>query len=260
MIFNEKLRMLRKEKGLSQEDLADLVGVSRQAMSKWESGQTYPEMDKVVMLSEIFGVTIDSMVKDKETEKDDENDVSAPFWMVRGQRYERKSKRMLFGLPLLHVNIGYGRKVKGIVAVGNRATGIIAVGLVAKGIVSVGVLSLGIFSFGSLCIGLLSIGAAAIGLMAGGAIAVGYLAFGAIAIGVVSFGACAVASQVAVGAVAIGKVAIGREAIGSTTLITNASDIASSDITAAQVRAAIAKECPSLGRWLVDLIAFFFNK
>ena len=46
MKFNEKLIKLRKEKGLSQEGLADKLDVSRQSVSKWESGQTYPEIDK----------------------------------------------------------------------------------------------------------------------------------------------------------------------------------------------------------------------
>lgn len=64
MDFGEKLRTLRREKGLSQEELANMVGVSRQAMSKWESNQTQPELDKLILLSGIFDVTVDSMIKD----------------------------------------------------------------------------------------------------------------------------------------------------------------------------------------------------
>jgi transcriptional regulator with XRE-family HTH domain len=69
MEFNEKLRKLRKEKGLSQEELADIIGVSRQALSKWESGSSYPEMEKLIALSGLFGVTIDSLVKDSDLKK-----------------------------------------------------------------------------------------------------------------------------------------------------------------------------------------------
>ena len=48
MKFNEKLQKLRKEKGMSQEALADELGVSRQAVSKWENGQVYPETEKLI--------------------------------------------------------------------------------------------------------------------------------------------------------------------------------------------------------------------
>ena len=64
MKFNEKLQSLRKEKGLSQEELANLLEVSRQAVSKWESGQTYPEMDKLLSLCKIFGCTLDELTND----------------------------------------------------------------------------------------------------------------------------------------------------------------------------------------------------
>ena len=46
--FSENLKKIRKEQNLSQEELADQLGVSRQAISKWESGQAYPEMDKII--------------------------------------------------------------------------------------------------------------------------------------------------------------------------------------------------------------------
>ena len=59
----ENLKALRKAKGLSQEELADRVGVSRQAVSKWESGQSMPDLDKVILLSEYFSVTTDYLLK-----------------------------------------------------------------------------------------------------------------------------------------------------------------------------------------------------
>ncbi|WP_024832578.1 DUF5680 domain-containing protein [Ruminiclostridium josui] len=69
MKFQDKLQALRKEKGLSQEKLAEAIGVSRQAVAKWEVGQSYPEINKLVALSNYFGVSVDKFVKDY----DDEN-------------------------------------------------------------------------------------------------------------------------------------------------------------------------------------------
>lgn len=57
---------LRKSKGISQEELADKIGVSRQAVSKWESGQSIPELDKIILLSDYYGVTTDYILKGTE--------------------------------------------------------------------------------------------------------------------------------------------------------------------------------------------------
>ncbi len=70
MKFSEKLIKLRKENKLSQEQLADMLDVSRQAVSKWESGQTYPEMDKLLALCKIFKCTLDELTND-DISKDD---------------------------------------------------------------------------------------------------------------------------------------------------------------------------------------------
>lgn len=64
MNLAEKLQQLRKKNNLSQEQLADKLGISRQSISKWESEQSLPESDKIVKLSEIFGVTTDYLLKD----------------------------------------------------------------------------------------------------------------------------------------------------------------------------------------------------
>ena len=69
MKFCEKLQKLRKEKGYSQEQLADLLDVSRQSVSKWESGTTYPEMDKLLSLCKIFDVTLDDLTNDEISDK-----------------------------------------------------------------------------------------------------------------------------------------------------------------------------------------------
>ena len=64
MKFNEKLMSIRKTKGLSQEELGMELQVSRQTISKWESGQSYPDFQRLVMLSDYFYMTLDELVKD----------------------------------------------------------------------------------------------------------------------------------------------------------------------------------------------------
>lgn len=63
MKMGDRIQSLRKTKGLSQEQLAEKIGVSRQAVSKWESEQSIPELDKVMMLSDFFDVTTDYLLK-----------------------------------------------------------------------------------------------------------------------------------------------------------------------------------------------------
>ncbi|MDD2556348.1 MAG: helix-turn-helix transcriptional regulator [Syntrophaceticus sp.] len=63
MNIADRILRLRKVKGISQEELADQVGVSRQAVSKWESQQSVPELEKVIIMSEYFGVTTDYILK-----------------------------------------------------------------------------------------------------------------------------------------------------------------------------------------------------
>lgn len=63
MTFGEKLFKLRKEKGLSQEQLAWQVNTTRQAVSKWENDQGFPETEKLMMLGNIFSVSIDYLLK-----------------------------------------------------------------------------------------------------------------------------------------------------------------------------------------------------
>ena len=69
-MFGENLQKLRKEKNISQEQLAEKLGVTRQSVSKWESGTSYPEMDKIVTLCKIFNCDIDTIInKDVMEEK-----------------------------------------------------------------------------------------------------------------------------------------------------------------------------------------------
>lgn len=64
MAFSEKLKYIRNELRISQDELAGELGVSRQSISKWESGSAYPEIDKLIMISNFFDVSIDYLLKD----------------------------------------------------------------------------------------------------------------------------------------------------------------------------------------------------
>ena len=65
MEFGNKLYELRKEKGLSQEELAGHLEVTRQTVSKWELGDSTPDLDKLVLLAELFEISLDELVLDK---------------------------------------------------------------------------------------------------------------------------------------------------------------------------------------------------
>jgi len=73
MTIADRIQSLRKSKGMSQEELADAVGVSRQAVSKWESEQATPDIDKVLIMSEVFGVTTDYILKGIEPVKTEDH-------------------------------------------------------------------------------------------------------------------------------------------------------------------------------------------
>lgn len=63
MNFNERLIELRKSKGLSQDELGEKLQVSRQAISKWETGQSYPDFEKLVNISDYYGLSLDELVR-----------------------------------------------------------------------------------------------------------------------------------------------------------------------------------------------------
>ncbi|MBB6731583.1 helix-turn-helix domain-containing protein [Cohnella zeiphila] len=66
MIFAEKLKAERKKMGWSQEELAEKLYVSRQSVSKWENGQNYPSIEIILKVSDLFGVTVDELLRSDE--------------------------------------------------------------------------------------------------------------------------------------------------------------------------------------------------
>ena len=96
MNFSEKLLTLREANELTQEQLAEKLDVSRQSISKWESGQATPELDKIVALSAIFNVTTDYLLKSSEID-----DLSVKTEMLEKQQQlmfvrEKKQKRIFW--------------------------------------------------------------------------------------------------------------------------------------------------------------------
>jgi len=88
MNIADRIQSLRKMRGISQEELADRIGVSRQAVSKWESEQSIPEIDKIIIMSDFFEVTTDYILKGieiKEQVKEKEKqDVDANIFLLAG--------------------------------------------------------------------------------------------------------------------------------------------------------------------------------
>ncbi|MBQ8546724.1 MAG: helix-turn-helix transcriptional regulator [Clostridia bacterium] len=202
MTLGEKLTKLRKEKNYTQEQLADILNVSRQSISKWESDIAYPETDKLIKLGELYECSMDYLLKDKNQTQ--ETPTLQNSFNLKSFHFERKSKKTIKGLPLYHINIGLGRTAKGV----------FAIGLCAKGIVSLGVFSLGIFSFGMFSLGFLAFGLVALGLLSFGTFSFGVISAGAISIGAISFGAVSV-GLLSIGAVAIGEFSVGALSIGN---------------------------------------------
>ncbi len=88
MNIADRIQHLRKTKGISQEELADKVGVSRQAVSKWESEQSIPDIDKIAILSDYFEVTTDYIIKGIESKPENAKDKSdARIFTVAGTAF-----------------------------------------------------------------------------------------------------------------------------------------------------------------------------
>ena len=104
MNFSEKLLTLRKAKDFTQEQLAEKLDVSRQSVSKWESGQATPELEKIVAISAIFDVTMDYLLK---TSKIDDLSVKTEMlekqqqmMLVREQKQHRIFECVMYALAV----------------------------------------------------------------------------------------------------------------------------------------------------------------
>ncbi len=246
MTFGEKLSQLRKENNYTQEQLAELLQVSRQSISKWESGLAYPETDRLIKMGNLFGCSMDYLLKD-DVEQRTTPAQPSPSFSAAGRSLtlhmtfpEKKSEKTVFGMPLYHI----GRNAHGFFALGLKAKGVFSLGLFSRGIFSFGVLSLGVFSGGCFALGALAFGSFAAGLIAFGAICLGLIAVGAVAVGCFSAGAVALGQYLAIGDSARGMIALGQsEAVGS--LYHHVGDAALADVFT--IRSLLNEQVP---RWL----------
>ena len=100
MDFNNRLYQLRKQKGLSQEELANRLNVSRQTVSKWEVGDSTPDMEKLVAISDLFDVSLDKLVLGKDDEPQTPTTTKSEFVSVLNEKVltsknKKKAKSIL---------------------------------------------------------------------------------------------------------------------------------------------------------------------
>ena len=236
MTLGEKLSKLRKEHNYTQEQLADILGVSRQSISKWESDIAYPETDKLIRLGKLFECSMDYLLNEDITEKQDVRPKEPEIWdKFKKQFYERKSEKMIFGMPLYHIGrnargfFAVGLKARGVFSIGLLSRGIFSLGLLSLGIVSIGLLSLGLISAGSFSLGLLAVGSIALGLFTAGAISIGIVSFGALSVGFFSSGALAIGNYVAIGDHAYATIAIGKS-VAEGSVYSHIGNLSSADV------------------------------
>lgn len=251
MEFQQRLYELRKQSGLSQEGLASLLGVTRQAVQKWESGSSRPDMDNLAALARYFNVSLDYLVTGQERTAPPPAATTIIHNHYSRWHYEYKSSRTLFGLPLIHIRLGERGlcTARGIIAIGNCAVGALSIGGFSFGLVSVGGLSLGLlFSLGGGAVGALAIGGLALGLLAFGGVAAGFFSLGGCAFGVYAAGGAAAASKIAIGGAASAPLAIGQMAEGALTFGLGADPAA--------VAAAIRQAADRVPRVFQELLIF----
>lgn len=255
MTTGQKISAERKKLGLTQEQLADKMEVSRQAVSRWEADLAFPETEKLIKLSKLYGCSTDYLLMPDGSKRDDaqaaqtrQGKLNLFSLSLSSVYFEYVSKTKVGGVPLVHINWGMGRTAKGIIAIGLRAKGVLAIGIFSMGIISLGVFALGIFAFAAFALALASFGAVSVGLFVGGAVAVGFASFGAVAIGCFANGALAVGQFVAVGDVAYGGIALAKTtAHGSVYSFTAADGKLENFLT--EINAAIENTVPQILRW-----------
>ena len=268
--LNERLASLRRRAGYSQEGLAERLGISRQAVSKWEGGQSQPDVARLVQLSELYEVSLDQLIKgvpapcpalpDAAVQMPGEAEIcrGCPWRDVQRTvdeairahpahwEYEYQTSRTLWGMPLVHIHLARNRlnaRAQGVLAIGNCASGIVSVGLFARGIFSAGVCSLGLVSLGALSAGMVSLGALALGALAVGNIAVGLVAFGNMAVG----------ELLAAGNLVRARVAVGNAGSGSVAQVIIGNGMAS-EVQKAAAECMLLQHCSWLPGWAVRML------
>ncbi len=299
MKFCDKLISLRREKGYSQEQLAMMLGVSRQSVSKWKAGASMPELSKILQLSELFHVSTDYLLKDSIEEQqesysattDDLNEITEAQMRILDKlerleenernavkEYEYISERTLFGLPLVHIHFKWSKQpvVSSFVRAScvrmpgcyadfkTKAKGIVAIGNNATGLLGIGFLAKGVISLGLFSIGLFSLGIISLGLLTLGIIALGALAAGVVSIGYIAIGVSAIGIYGTGVAVIAKNAATGVSAVARTALGTQDADGTYSLILGefAKRQAAadfLLKHQPGIPGWVLSILTWLWR-
>ena len=259
MRFEERLMDLRKQKGWSQEEFGDKLGVTRQTVSKWELSMTTPEMEKLVAMSELFGISLDELVRGMEQSQPEISGEKIPETIPDKKRFtlEYKSEKTIWGMPLVHLNLK--GSATGFFAIGLLSRGIISVGLLSLGVVSVGLLALGIIAVGAIialgaaacsafAVGIFALGGVSVGVFSLGGVAFGWLSFGGVSFGQYAIGGSA-SGEIAIGGAASGTIAIGSSVSGEITL--------QPPVTADYFRKIVNENLPDTPEFIVDFFASF---
>ena len=257
MNFAEHLMALRKQRGWSQEELGGRIGVTRQTVSKWEMGQSTPELEKLVELARLFEISMDRLVGLEEPEQRNGSPEAPGHASGRSCStfYEYISPVKVFGVPLVHIRWGLvPRPARGIIAIGNCAVGAVAVGGCSLGLISLGGVSVGLLlSLGGVSLGLAAVGGLAVGGFAVGGCAVGqWLAAGGGAVSnYLAIGGGALSKGLAVGGSAHGHIAVGRNL--ATGVYTFARE-SGGNVSGRELWSLIQREFPHMWGWVRDVI------
>ena len=106
MEFHEKLQELRRQKGITQEELAQALYVSRAAVSKWESGRGYPNIDSLKAISKFYGITVDALLSGEEILTIAQED---------SQQRASRTRNLVFGLAMFFLLPFFGQESAGII-------------------------------------------------------------------------------------------------------------------------------------------------
>jgi len=160
-MLGDTIFRLRKEKGMSQSQLGEAVGVSNKAVSKWETYEANPDISLLPLLAKVLGVTTDELLTDIKIERGDPKPVETRVLGIQGSALESdyayefvSDRKRKDGSPFLHIHVGkrlstINAKARGLIAVGNNAKGIVSIGFVSVGVVSLGLLSMGLLAWTS---------------------------------------------------------------------------------------------------------------
>lgn len=108
MEFNNRLYQLRKQKGLSQEELASRLNVSRQTVSKWEIGDSTPDMEKLAAISDLFEVSLDELILGKQPQVTKREDAAPSVGQVLQEKVLTPKNGEIAKKVLKWVGIGFG--------------------------------------------------------------------------------------------------------------------------------------------------------